>query len=80
MWDLAERLAESLQRLRDENGLDQKSLARRLKMSHATVHRLLRGDRGTTLRTIQDLCRALRCTPNDLIEPGRLKLPPRRSR
>ena len=76
--DLAERLAESLNRLREEAGLNQKELAKRLGMSHATVHRLLRGDRGTTLRTLEDLCDALDCTPNDLFEPGRLKVPARR--
>jgi len=78
--DLAERLAEALNRLREETGLNQKELAKRLRMSHATVHRLLRGDRGTTLRTLEDLCTALDCTPNDLFEPGRLNIPARRRR
>ena len=77
--DLGRRLADALRKLQDEHGLDQKQLARRLRMSHATVHRLVRGDRGTTLRTIEHLCTIMRCSPNDLFEPGKLRLPIRRT-
>jgi transcriptional regulator with XRE-family HTH domain len=78
--DLARLLAESLRRLRQETGLNQKDLAKRLGVSHPTLHRLETGDHYTTLRVIEQLCRGLRCKPGDLFEPGRLRLPPRRSR
>ena len=74
----AERLAEALRRLREETQMTQKDLAKRLKMSHATLHRLERGDRNTTLRTLEELAEALDCTIADLFEPGSLRVPPRR--
>jgi transcriptional regulator with XRE-family HTH domain len=77
--NLAERLAEALRRLREEAGMTQKDLAKRLKMSHATLHRLERGDRNTMLTTLEDLSEALGCSLADLFEPGRLKIPPRRA-
>ncbi len=58
--------------------MTQKDLAKRLKMSHSTLHRLERGDRDTMLRTLEDLSEALGCPVGDLFEPGRLKIPPRR--
>lgn len=78
--NLAGRLAEALLRLREQTGLTQKDLAKRLRLSHATLHRIERGDYNPTLRVIEDLCDALDCQPGDLFEAGRLKLPTTRRR
>ena len=78
MDHFARRLAESLRKLQQEAGMTQKEMAKRLGMSHATLHRLQRGDHNATLRTLEELCAALGCSPGDLFEPGRLKLPPHR--
>lgn len=53
--DLAQRLADSLRTLREKAGLTQKDMAKRLGMSHATLHRLERGDHNTTLKTLEEL-------------------------
>ena len=76
--NLAEQLAETLRRVRDESGMTQKGMAKRLGMSHATLHRLERGDRNTSLKTVESLCAAFGCSLADLFEVGRLQLPSRR--
>jgi transcriptional regulator with XRE-family HTH domain len=76
--DLAERLAESLRKLRQQAGITQKDLAKRLGMSPATLNRLERGTHNATLKTIDGLCSALKCDPAELFRPGRLRLPSRR--
>ena len=60
--------------------MNQKEMAKRLGLSHATLHRLERGDHNTTLKTLEDLCAALECVPGDLFEVGRLRLPQQRRR
>jgi DNA-binding Xre family transcriptional regulator len=45
------------------------------KISRPTLNRLESTSQNTTLRTLGQLCRALKCRPGDLFEPGRLKLP-----
>ncbi len=78
--DLSGRLADALRKLREQTGLTQKDLAKRLGMSHATVNRLERGDHNVTLRTLEALCAGLGCDPGDLFRSGGLRLPSRRAR
>ena len=78
--NLADQLADGLRRLRQDANLTQKDMAKRLGLSHSTLHRVERGDYNTTLKVLQVLCEALDCGPGDLFEPGRLKLPTTRLR
>ena len=84
--DLARLLAETLQRLRQEGGLTQAGMARVLGISQPTLNRLESASQNVTLKTLNQLCRALRCEPGDLFRPGqgRLRVPkgpgPRRGR
>jgi len=64
--DLARQLAESLRRLREEAGLTQTEMARRLGISQPTLNRLENGSQNTTLKTLSQLCRALRCEAGEL--------------
>jgi len=77
--DLARQLAESLRRLRQEAGLNQTEMAKRLGISQPTLNRLENGSQNTTLKTLNQLCRALRCGVGDLFETGRVKLRPGRA-
>ncbi len=72
--DLARQLAESLRKLRKEAGLTQTEMARRLGISQPTLNRLENGSQNTTLRTLTQICRALRCDPGDLFRPGRVTI------
>jgi len=72
---LADQLAENVRRLRLDADLTQKDLAKRLGLSHATLHRIERGAYNPSLRVLEELCEALDCRPGDLFEPGRLRLP-----
>lgn len=65
---LAQRLADKLQRLREETGLSQVRMARRLGVSRSTLNRLEAADQNTTLRTLDRLCRSLKCEPGELFE------------
>lgn len=73
--DLAQLLAEALRQLQRDAGLTQVELARRLWISRPTLNRLESASQNATLKTLTHLCRALKCRPGDLFEPGRLKLP-----
>ena len=77
--DLGARMAEALKRVREEAGLTQIEMARRLGISQPTLHRLERGDQNITLRVLGRLCASLRCEPGDLFQPGNLRPPRRRS-
>ena len=77
---LAGQLAETVRRLRLSADLTQKDLAKRLGLSHATLHRIERGAYNPSLRVLEELCEALDCRPGDLLEPGRLRLPATRIR
>ena len=68
--DLARALAESLQKLRKDADLTQGDLARRLGISRPTLNRLESASQNVTLKTLSQLCRALRCEPGDLFRPG----------
>ena len=71
--DLARRLAEALRRLRQEAGLTQVKMARALGISQPTLNRLESGGQNTTLRTLGQLCRALRCEPGELFDVRQAK-------
>ena len=71
---LAERLAEKLRNLRGETGLSQVQMARRLRISRSTLNRLEAAGQNTTLRTLDHLCRALKCQPGALFKGMRFWL------
>jgi transcriptional regulator with XRE-family HTH domain len=78
--NLADQLADALRRLRQDADLTQKDMAKRLGLSHSTLHRVERGDYNTTLKVLEALCEALDCRPGDLFESGKLRLPTTRIR
>lgn len=65
---LAQRLAEKLRTFRAEAGVSQVQMAKRLGLSRSTLNRLEAADQNMTLRTLDRLCRALKCRPRDLLE------------
>ncbi len=73
-------LAETLQRLRREAGLTQAAMARQLGISRPTLTRLESANQNVTLRTLGQLCRALKCGPGDLFRPGQIRFHPIRKR
>ena len=66
--DLARRLADVLRTMREDAGLSQVEMAKRLRISRATLNRLESASQNTTLATLGQLCRALRCEPGDLFK------------
>lgn len=78
--DLARQLAEALRSMRKEAGLTQTEMARRLGVSQPTLNRLETAGQNTTLRTLTQLCRALRCKVGDLFEGRAMLRAIRRSR
>lgn len=54
--DLARLLAESLRRMREEAGLSQVEMAKRLGISRPTLNRLESARQNTTLKTLSQLC------------------------
>jgi transcriptional regulator with XRE-family HTH domain len=44
-------------------------MARRLRISRPTLNRLESTSQNATLKTLDQLCRALRCEPGDLFRP-----------
>ena len=80
---LAERLAESLRRMRREARVTQMEMGKRLGLSQSTIARAEKGSQNLTLSMLDELCSALGCELTELLEPGRVKLraaPRRRSR
>ena len=71
--DLARQLAESLRAMRRDAGLTQTAMAKRLGISQPTLNRLEAAGQNTTLRTLTQLCRSLRCRAGDLFD-GQAKL------
>lgn len=71
--DVARQLAEVLRRMREDAGLSQVEMAKRLGVSQPTLNRLESARQNTTLRTLAQLCRALRCEPGALFRPGQLR-------
>jgi UDP-N-acetylglucosamine 1-carboxyvinyltransferase len=68
--------------MRQEAGVTQTEMAKRLGLSQSTIARAEKGSQNLTLRMLDDLCDALGCDLADLLEPGRVKLraAPRRTR
>ena len=66
--------------MRAASGLTQTGMARRLGVSQPTLNRLENAGQNTTLKTLDQLCRALRCDARDLFEARRLRLPQARER
>ena len=55
-------------------------MAKRLVLSRPTLNRLESASQNTTLETLGQLCRVLRCGAGDLFEAGQVKLRPGRAR
>ncbi len=73
--ELAEQLAETLRRLRQDAGLTQGEMAKRLGVSRPSLNRLESNSQNITLQTLSQLCRALHCQIGDLFCPGKIRLP-----
>jgi len=65
---LAQRLAGTLRRLRAEIGLSPVQMAKRVGAGRSTLNRLEAAALNTTLRTLDRLCRALKCEPSERFE------------
>ena len=74
--DLAERLAETMRRHREQAGLNQRDMARKLGISQTTLARLEGGVQNTNLKVIEKLCRALRCDVGGTVQRARRIEPP----
>ena len=68
MGTLAERLAWRLQELRGD--VAQVQFAKKLGISKSSLNRLEQGDQNVSLRTLETLCRKLKCDIADLFPPG----------
>lgn len=68
MGDLARQLADTLRKMREEAGLSQVQMAKRLRISRPTLNRLENAAQNTTLRMLTHLCRVLGCEVGDLFE------------
>ena len=77
--DLARQLAEALRRVRTDSGLTHRRIARRLGVSHATYTRLENASQNVTLKTLTQLCAALRCDIGELFS-GKITLHAERRR
>jgi DNA-binding Xre family transcriptional regulator len=66
--------------MRQAAGLSQTEMAKWLGISQPTVNRLENASQNTTLKTLNQLCRALKCRVGDLFETGEVKLRTRRAR
>lgn len=70
--ELAERLAETIRRHRQQEGMNQRDMARRLGISQPTLARLEGGAQNVNLKIIEKLCRSLRCDVGELFS-GRVR-------
>jgi transcriptional regulator with XRE-family HTH domain len=75
---MAERLAETLQRLRADAKLSQVQMAKRLRISRSTLNRLESAGQNATLQTLDHLCRVLKCEPGELFTGVRRASSPRK--
>lgn len=68
MWvmDLARQLAENLKKRRGK--MSQDVFARKLRVSSSTLGRLENAQQNVTIKTLQQLCKALKCSVGDLFE------------
>ena len=65
--DLARRLADVLRRIREDAGLSQVEMAKKLRISRATLNRLESASQNTTLKILGQICRSLKCEPGELL-------------
>ncbi len=63
----------ALRRMRTEAGLTHAEMAKQLRISRPTYTRLENANQNTTLKTLNQLCRALRCGVGDLFETAQGK-------
>lgn len=68
--DWIDIFSENLREMMEEKGLGQNELARRSKLSKATVSRLLAGTAAPSFKSIINLSYALDCTTDELIDFG----------
>ena len=71
MGNLSRRLAKKLRELRGDT--PQYRFARKLGVSKSSLNRLELGEQNVSLKTIQTLCRRLKCDIADLFPPERAK-------
>ncbi len=71
MGNLSRRLAKKLRELRGDT--PQYRYARTLGISKSSLNRLELGDQNVSLRTIETLCRRLKCDIADLFPPESAK-------
>jgi transcriptional regulator with XRE-family HTH domain len=71
--DYGRKLADVLRRVRLEEGLSHRDMAKRLGVSHATYTRMEHGDQNVTLRTLTKVCRAFDCDMGELFR-GEVRL------
>jgi transcriptional regulator with XRE-family HTH domain len=64
--DLADQLARNLKARRGDK--TQSAFARKLGISQPTLARLESGAQNTTIRTLQQICKALRCDVGELFK------------
>jgi DNA-binding XRE family transcriptional regulator len=57
--------------MRQDTGLSQVQMAKRLGISRPTYNRLENADQNTTLKTLGQLCRALRCDIGELFSSSK---------
>lgn len=64
--DLPENLARNIRSLRGDK--TQEAFSRKLGISQATLARLESGAQNTTIKTLQQICKSLRCDIGDLFK------------
>lgn len=64
--NLLDTLARNIRALRGDK--TQEAFARKLGISQATLARLESGAQNTTIKTLQQICKALRCDVGDLFK------------
>lgn len=67
MTNLTERLAHRLKVLRGD--ASQLQFAKRLGVSKSSLHRMEQGEQNVSLKTLDTLCRRLKCDISDLFPP-----------
>ena len=61
------RIGGNLKRRREAAGLRQVDLAEQCAIGQSFLNQLENGQNCPSIRTLLDLCRVLKCTPNDLL-------------
>ena len=65
--DFATALATNLRKRREDSGMNQRDFARVLGVSKSTLDRLENGSQNTTIKTLQTICKSLKCQINELL-------------